>query len=781
MGHTTVIQPTPASPSLFGVWLKARRMELDLTRVAFAQRLNCAEITLQKIELGQRRPSNQMAALLAEALSIPDEVRDDFIRFARGTGEPPLLNPQQRHDPKASRSLTNLPALLTSFVDRVRELTEICGRVLHTDVRLLTLVGPPGIGKTRLSIQAGYTLLGQFSDGIWFVPLAPISDPALALPAIARLFAITEGEGLLIEHVQAYLQSRQMLLILDNFEHVLDAAPQVADLLKACPRLKVIGTSRQLLQIYGEHAYDVPALSLPPRNKTLTLEQLAGFDALKLFVARAQAFQPGFEMTPETAQQVADICTRLDGVPLAIELAAAQLRRFTLRTLLDALSASPLHALTGQACDVEPRQRTLHNAIQWSTDLLSSAQRAAFNQLSVFAGGWTMEAALAVGELPDDSLVHALADQSLIQREDDSRWTMLEMIREFALKQLSTEGLRQARQRHAVYFAGRLKKDHAEPFHVTHVTDVEQHNARAALRWLIDHQDSLTSGLAQSMSAYFHEHGLLSEGQQMFAELLSADVGSMGLTPDIRYSLLSAASYFAWQKGDVEDGVRYAHEALALARTGDSPALIAIALIMLAQAYIEMDECAPAKALGLEALEISRRIQHSEWLVGALIQLGEVALMEGNVSQAEVWLEEAYTLCRAPNWQQLLFASITCKDMGLIALIRRDYDRALQFLRESVTHSKMVVLKLWALDALAGVIGTMPRRTTSDVGRAAKIWGAAQVQHELTGIRLPPYERRQIDALIVEARSRMGSKTFEAAWAEGRRLSLDEAIGLAMA
>ena len=375
----------------FGLWLKVRRKELDLTRAQIASQIGCAEITLEKIERDLRHPSRQIAELLARALRIPDEGREAFVQFARGGGEPPAVD---GHQPRANavtpQLLNNLPAPLTSFIDRVSELAKVRQRLLQPDVRLLTLVGPPGIGKTRLSIQAGQTLLDEFADGIWFVPLAPINDPALVLPAIARLFDIAESGA---QPVIAHLRPRQLLLIVDNFEHVLSevegwsAAPQVSDLLRACPGLKVLATSRAPLRVYGEHEYLMPSLSLPPQGKKQTVEQLAKFDALKLFVARAQAFQANFDLTPDNAQMIADICLRLDGLPLAIELAASRLRRFTPQQLYTALHGAPLQTLVADARDVEPRQRTLRSAIQWSYDLLAPAERAAFDKFGVFAGG----------------------------------------------------------------------------------------------------------------------------------------------------------------------------------------------------------------------------------------------------------------------------------------------------------------------------------------------------------------------------------------------------------
>ena len=557
---------------------------------------------------------------------------------------------------------------------------------------------------------------------------------------------------------------------------MLEAASQITALLKACPKLRVIATSRQPLQVYGEHEFVVPALLLPPRDSPVLLTPGQGekYDALKLFVARAQAFQPGFELNADNASLIAQICIRLDGMPLAIELAVAQLRRFSPQALLNALNETPLQSLIGTARDVEPRQRTLRDAIQWSYDLLTPSERAVFDQLGVFAGGWTMDAALAVCELSDTTLLYALADQNLIQRQDESRWTMLEMIREFALERLSGDARVQTHQRHAAYLIRQLQANRD-----THdqIADVEQHNFRVALRWLIDRKNLLAIELVESMGTYFDRRGLQSEARRIMSELLASD---MELTLKTRLGLLAGMAIFAWQQRDAVEAVRYADASVRIARAINEPVLIADTLMVLAHAYIEMADSVSAKEIALETLKIVRDIHDPEQIVGALTQLGEVALMQDVIDQAGVYFGEAYTLCLAPDWQQSVYSGLACKGMGEVALGRHDYDGALRFLCEGITCNKAAVLRLLTLDVLAGVIATMPRRTTSDVCRAAKIWGATEALHERMGSGVSPGDHRRKNALIAEARSRINPKAFEAAWVEGRGLSLDEAIALAM-
>ncbi len=746
-----------SAEAVFGSQVRQRRDTLGLTRKELAQRVGCSMAMIRKIESGERHPSRQMAELLARALTIPEWV--------------PTPDGPTPHSPP-----TNLPAPLTSFVDRAHELTQVQAKLLHPDVRLLTLLGPPGIGKTRLSIQAAQRLLSHFADGAWFVALAPITDPTLVLLAIAHTFNITEaGPTPLAVRVQDFLRPKQMLLVFDNFEQVLDAVPIVSDLLKASPRLKVIATSRKPLDVYGEHEYPIPALSLPPRNKRLAVEQLAQYNAIKLFVARAEAVQPGFTLNAETAQAVADICLRLDGVPLAIELAASRLRQFTLLKLRDALNDTLLQALVGTTRDVEPRLRTLRNAIQWSYDLLDIVEQVVFVHLGVFVGGCTTEAALAVCELTDDASLHILADQNLLQRDANGRWTMLEMIHEFAQEALAQSfGVEHAREQHAEYFAHVLKPGGDE---VYKLIDVEQHNARAALRWLLDHKDPLILDLAQCMGWYFQLACLPSEGQRVHHDLLAAGIE---MTPLLRYHWLSGATIFASQHHDFKAALRYTQEALSIARAMDWQSLIADGLIDHGMVYLQMGDYTQVKQVALEALGISRRIQDSVQMVGALVELGAAELAEGDVNEAEAYYTDAYTLCQAPDWWQHVYATQACKGMGEVALSRREYDPALRFLREGLERSKFPVLDLWILDLLAGVIGTMSHRTIADIQRAAKIWGAVEVQREMSGLMNAPDDRRRTDALIAQACSRIAPKIFATAWTEGRDLSLDEAIALTM-
>ena len=358
------------------------------------------------------------------------------------------------------RHETNLPMQLTTLVGREAEIAHISAMIERDGARLVTLTGPGGTGKTRLALAVAAEALDTFPDGVWFVDLAPLTDPALVLPGIAGVLGVREAGGQpLLRTVEAFLATKRLLLVLDNFEQVLDAAPQLAELLSACPRLSMLVTSREPLQVRAEQQVPVAPLPLPPQERMLSLSELARVPAIDLFVQRARAIVPDFTLTEENAPAIVAICQRLDGLPLAIELAAARIRILPPQALQERLERS-LPVLTSGPRDAPARQRTLRDAIAWSHDLLEGDEPALFRRLAVFSGGWTLEAAEAVigndGVLDVFTGITALADKSLVRplatTDPEPRFGMLETIREFGLEQLTAAGeLDATRGRHAAY------------------------------------------------------------------------------------------------------------------------------------------------------------------------------------------------------------------------------------------------------------------------------------------------------------------------------------------
>ena len=451
---------------------------------------------------------------------------------------PPLRTPEERR--------TNLPARLAPLFGRESELDAIRAMVRRDDARLVTLTGPGGTGKTRLALQAAADLLDDFAGGAYVVMLQAIREPELLLPTIAQTLGVSEAAG---QSLSAYLAPKELLLVLDNFEQIIGGAPTLADLLAQAPHVKLIVTSREPLHIAGEQVFPVPPLALPDPRRAGEPAAIAGCASVRLFVARAQSVEPGFALTPQNAAAVAELCVRLDGLPLALELAAARIPLLSPEAMLKRLGER-LKLLTGGARDLPQRQRTLRNTLQWSYELLEADERALFARLAVFAGGFTLEAAEAVCDA-DIATVAALVDRSMVRRDGD-RFGMLETIREFALEQLRGE----RRCRFDSRAAFRLLRAIAEQAHARRwhddkagldLLEREHDNLRAALDDLRARDAHRALRLAGALGWFWHLHSHFSEGRRRLAEALAAS----SEPDDARARALAAAGEIAAWSGDL--------------------------------------------------------------------------------------------------------------------------------------------------------------------------------------------------------------------------------------
>jgi len=459
----------------FGEWLKRRRSALGLTQEQLALKINCSTSALRKFESEERRPSAEIVEQLADIFSIPQEERNSFLRFARGdwqaisggdAGETPWRASKADAVPRS-----NLPASTTSFIGREKELGEIV-RLVAKD-RLVTLAGAGGIGKTRLSLKAAQELLNAFPDGVWFIELAPLSDPALIPQAMVSTLGLIDQAGRSALNILTdFLQSKHALLILDNCEHLIQASAQLTEtLLRACPDLHILATSREALGVPGEITFSVPALSVPEIEQSIVIETITKCEAVQLFIERAQAALPGFVLTQDNVPAIAQVCHQLDGIPLALELAAARIKMMSLEELTSHLN-DRFHLLTGGARTALPRHQTLQALIDWSHDLLSESERVLLRRLSIFAGGWSLEAAESIcgnegietHEILD--LLTQLLNKSLVivkhKQGQETRYRMLETIRQYARDKLWAAGEGESmRQWHLAYFVDLAER--AEP------------------------------------------------------------------------------------------------------------------------------------------------------------------------------------------------------------------------------------------------------------------------------------------------------------------------------
>jgi predicted ATPase/class 3 adenylate cyclase len=512
----------------------------------------------------------------------------------------------------------NLPLQPTPLIGREKEVAEVCDLLRGEETRLLTLTGPGGIGKTRVALQAAADLLEDFPDGTFFVPLATVTETELLLPAVAETLGVREtGEQLLHESLKDYLSERRMFLLLDNFEQVLGAAPAVTELLAAAPDLKVLATSRAPLGLYGEHEFPIPPLTLPDLKRPPSLERLTQYEAVGLFVERAQAVKPDFSITNESAPAVAEICVRLDGLPLAIELAAARIKMLPPKAMLQRLG-SRLKLLTGGARDLPERQRTLRSTIEWSYALLDEGEQLLFARLAVFSGGRILEAIEAIcdaeGDLPMDVFegVSSLLDKSLLAQEEgpngEPRFVMLETIHEFAREKLGeSPDAEEIKRLHAEYFLTLAEEAHPElrgPHQLEWLErlEAEHDNMRAALSWALERKETeVALRLGGALSWFWSLRGYPSEGRRWLEEALAMDGRG---SPEVRAMALAGVGELALDQGDLDRAQEVYQQGLVLLANEGMEAREAKLLLlgMLGWVALEREELGQAQQLFEERL-----------------------------------------------------------------------------------------------------------------------------------------------------------------------------------
>jgi predicted ATPase/transcriptional regulator with XRE-family HTH domain len=564
-----------ASPATFGDRLRRYRLAAGLTQEELAERAQVSPRAISDLERGLRsRPWRDTVQFLAEALHLSASERSELELAARRPGPAPT-EPVARSGIDLGARRSNLPTPPTRLIGRDTETAHVGELLRRSDVRLVTLTGPGGIGKTQLALQGATDLLADFPGGVYFVPLAPIGEPSLVLSTIAQVLGVKESSGQpLTDTLTDALRERSLLLVLDNFEHVVAAAASVSDLLAHCPQLKLLVTSRSPLHLRGEHESPVPPLRLPDREHLPPPEQALEFSAVQLFAERARAVKPDFAVTSQNVAAVAEICRRLDGLPLAIELAAARIKVLSPADILNRLG-DRLRILTGGARDLPARQQSLRNTIAWSYDMLDEGEKTLFRHLAVFTGGCTLEAAEVVCcELPIDVLdgLTSLVDHSMLQRDetrDEARFGMLETIHEYGRALLASAGEDDIiAQRHADYFLGLVEDcerqyTNAGPGSLTWDSrlEPEQANLRAALAWFRDNDPALGLRLAAGLGWYWVWHADRAEGEGWLTTFLARTPGE----PTVRGRALLALATLKRDQGDLAGAQPLFEESLALA------------------------------------------------------------------------------------------------------------------------------------------------------------------------------------------------------------------------
>jgi predicted ATPase/DNA-binding XRE family transcriptional regulator len=774
----------------FGARLRGLRERAGLTQEELASRAGLSPNAVGALERGvRRRPHPHTVRSLSDALELSEEERVS-LRAAvpkRAKDDEGTSFSNEEVYP-ASFAVSALPHPATPLVGRERELEEVSGLLALPEVRLLTLTGIGGVGKTRLAVEVVREAAGLFADGAAFVGLAQLADPSLVVPTVLRSLGVPESEGRTAkEALIDYLRDKSLLLVLDNLEHLLQAAPEVAALIEVCPGLVVMATSRAPLRIRGEREYPVPPLALPASTRLPSEEEVLASPSGKLFSERARAASPAFELTGENVVAVASICWRLAGLPLALELAAAKARFLDPATLLSRLDTALSSAW---ARDLPERQRTMRATLDWSHGLLSEPEASLFRRLAIFVGGFSLEAAEAVEDTECGAkevldLLGALVEQSLVKaepQEGETRYSMLEPVRQYALQKLeeSGEGER-ARERHAAYYealvlwAGEEIEGTRQAEWMERL-DREHDNLRVMEGWLLERGEAeRATEVGWVMRWFWVVRGFLEEGRRWMGRVLAS---GETLSPSGRAKALAVTGTLAWAQGTFDRAATALTEASRIARETGDRSVLAFALRMEAYTALAQGDHARVATRADESFLLHSALGEASSASLSLLAMAHAAGARGDPDRAVRLLDESEALAREAGSPFSIASVLNVR--AVFMQLGGDEAGAVDLLRESLGLSRALrnTYSLgFGLIRLSGALAALGQGE-----RAARLCGAAEALREVTGISMHSVGTHRVlyERQVAALRERLDAETFEAAWAEGRAMTLEEAVGEAL-
>jgi len=752
----------------------------------FGPAVNRAARIMSAAHGGQILLSQAVAEGVCESLPAGVTLRDLGAVRLRDLSTPErvyqVLHPQLRAEFPALRSLeatpNNLAQQLNSFIGRERELDEV--RALLAANRLVTLLGMGGLGKSRLSVQLAAEVMDDYPDGVWLVELAPLSDPQLVAQAVASVLGVKEDAGRpVLDALIKFVRDRQLLIVLDNCEHLVRACAEFAkQILQAGPRVKVLASSRDYLRVAGERAYQVPTLPAPDPGRSAALDVLSQVESVRLFVDRATASQPSFRLTARNAPAVADICFRLDGIPLALELAAARARAIP----VDAIAArlgDRFRLLVSGDQTVLPRQQTLRALIDWSYDLLGDRERTLFQRLAVFAGGWTLEAAEAVGAGDDlkqhevlDLLAQLVEKSLVIMDSDSTRYRMLDTVQHYAREKLDeAESATPARDEHLSFYlalAELARPELAGPEQGVWLgrLDLERENLLAAHAWSDDADYRVDSSLRLvfALRPYWIHRGMFALGHRLTLE--SLDRAGAERRDLLRCQALHIAGQLSNFMGRHEEALGYLNDSLSIATEIQNKARIAAVQQPLGIACLGLGDVARARSHLEEAVRLARELGNKRQLIAAINELAQLHRAEGDPAAAEPLYQTVVALARELGDRQSI--AIGLLNLAMVSIERGSAGAPRKMLLEVLAIAEetgSMPAGQSALDVCAGLAAL-----EGQWERAARFYGAAEAQIDRTRMRRDPADQAFLSPLIEKARIALDEAAFAAAQTSGRGL-----------